>query len=91
MSLPHKLLGLLVVVCFVSLIENSRVAAAPPCPAYMTFNECTRTPKETCDTLGIHYQPSEKCTSRCVCIDGYVLSNEAEPRCVKKTKCPKLI
>ncbi|XP_075046064.1 zonadhesin-like [Mixophyes fleayi] len=60
------------------------------CPENMTFRECYRIPQETCETLGIHYEPSEKCMHRCVCNDGYVLSNEATPRCIKRSKCPKL-
>ncbi|XP_069597279.1 zonadhesin-like [Ranitomeya imitator] len=60
------------------------------CPPYMTFVECTKTPQETCETLGIKYQEGEKCMPRCVCIPDYVLSNEIEPRCVKKTKCPQI-
>lgn len=60
------------------------------CPAYMTFRDCSRTPPETCSTLGIHYVPSRTCMPRCVCNDGYVLSNEVQPRCIKKTKCPQM-
>ncbi|CAN2390085.1 hypothetical protein PRIEUP_LOCUS121, partial [Pristimantis euphronides] len=56
------------------------------CPAKMIFRECTRTPQETCDTLGIHYEPTEKCMPRCVCVDGYVLTDEGI--CIKKTRCP---
>ncbi|XP_056398280.1 von Willebrand factor-like [Hyla sarda] len=90
MSSSGKLLGLLLAVCFVSLIEKSGVSAQSTCPTYSTFRECTRTPQETCETLGIHYQPSETCTPRCVCNDGYVLLSYAEPRCIKETKCPTL-
>ncbi|XP_040277641.1 von Willebrand factor-like [Bufo bufo] len=60
------------------------------CPAYMTFRECYKIPVETCNTLGIHPVPSETCTPRCVCIDGYVLSNEDNPQCINKKKCPQL-
>ncbi|KAM4014873.1 mucin-6-like [Anomaloglossus baeobatrachus] len=57
------------------------------CAPNMVFRECTRTPQETCETLGIDYRPSETCMPRCVCDDGYVLTNDSEPQCIKTKKC----
>ncbi|XP_066462590.1 chymotrypsin inhibitor Ani s 6-like [Eleutherodactylus coqui] len=59
------------------------------CPARMIFRECTRTPQVTCSTLGIHYVPGEKCMPHCVCTEGYVLTDEDIPQCIKSTKCPQ--
>ncbi|KAM5131921.1 alpha-tectorin-like [Mantella aurantiaca] len=61
--------------CTVTCHENSH------------FAPCYRQPLETCATLGIQYQPSRRCMPRCVCNEGYVLSNDPEPRCINKKKC----
>ncbi|XP_073457747.1 zonadhesin-like isoform X2 [Aquarana catesbeiana] len=57
------------------------------CQENAHFVPCYRTPLPTCDNLGIHYQQSRYCMPRCVCDDGYVLSNEPNPRCINKKKC----
>ncbi|KAM3923683.1 uncharacterized protein RB166_012660 [Leptodactylus fuscus] len=59
------------------------------CLPYSTFNDCYRIPLETCENLGATYTPGQKCMARCVCIEGYVLTNNANPQCIKKTKCPQ--
>ncbi|KAM4650608.1 uncharacterized protein O3C94_013325 [Discoglossus pictus] len=59
------------------------------CPERMTFNPCLRTPRLSCATLGIHYTESRVCMPRCVCNEGYVLSNDAERKCIKTSQCPK--
>ncbi|XP_018430446.1 PREDICTED: alpha-tectorin-like, partial [Nanorana parkeri] len=57
------------------------------CQQNAHFAPCYRQPLETCAILGIHYQPSKHCMPRCVCNDGYVLSDEPIPRCINKKKC----
>ncbi|XP_072282176.1 zonadhesin-like [Pyxicephalus adspersus] len=64
-------------------IESCKVT----CPENSQFVLCYRQPRETCTTLGIKYQPSQFCMPRCVCNDGYVLSNEPNPQCINKKKC----
>ncbi|XP_063293248.1 mucin-2-like [Pelobates fuscus] len=59
------------------------------CPQNMEFRPFNRLPQETCKTLGIHYTPLKSDLLRCVCKDGYVLSNEPTPTCIKKSQCPK--
>ncbi|XP_053307401.1 von Willebrand factor-like [Spea bombifrons] len=64
---------------------------AVSCPEGMDFIPCYRFPLQTCDTLGIHYVPSRYCRPRCVCKEGYVLSNDPKPHCIKKTLCPNYL
>ncbi|KAM4703751.1 uncharacterized protein WCC33_012255 [Rhinophrynus dorsalis] len=59
------------------------------CPEHSKFNECYRFPRKSCATLGMHPVPARFCMPRCVCDEGYVLSNEIVPRCIKIKECPK--
>ncbi|XP_053546017.1 serine protease inhibitor swm-1 [Bombina bombina] len=61
------------------------------CPGNMIFKPCLRTPRKTCETLGIPYTPYEECKPRCDCAKGYVLSSNFanEPLCIKPSECKR--
>nr|AAI70097.1 Unknown (protein for MGC:196824) [Xenopus laevis]AAI70099.1 Unknown (protein for MGC:196826) [Xenopus laevis] len=76
---------------FVFQSKNSNTCVHPSsckvsCPENMTFKPCNRFYRETCSDRNLNQVPSEVCMPRCVCNDGYILSDALH--CIKVNQCP---